>query len=136
MEWIKGLLIPLVEIVFIGGIVLFAGFYVVKGFWNAWSKQTKFFIKFKIRRKPYPETPLKWCLDCIDREIGYYDAKKMLMVEMLPDDQINETLYIFDQVLNSLKGGLNKNDRKYERSYSKIESKSELPKLPAIKKDC
>jgi len=131
MEWIKGFFIPLIEIIGIGGIVCWIGFYVAKGFHNAWSKQTKFFFKFKIRRKSYPESTLKWCLECIDEGIGYYDAKKMLMVKMLPDAEVNETMWIYDQILNEMKGGLDKNGRGFKASNSKDQGKAtEFPTIP------
>lgn len=129
IDWMNGFIIPLIKIVFIGGIVCWIGFYVVKGFWNAWSKQTKFFFKFKIFRKSYPENTLKWCLDCIDKGIGYYDTKKLLMVKMLPNEQVNETMWIYDQILNEMKGGLDKNGRGFKASDSKDQVKTELPTI-------
>lgn len=122
MDWVNGLIIPVVKVVFIGGIVGWIGWIVFKAFHNAWSKQTKFFFKYKIMRKGYPEKTLKWCLDCIDQGIGYYDAKKMLFVNMLPESQIHETMWIYDQILNTMKGGMNNvgkfkaNDRKDQRT--------------------
>lgn len=130
----NGFVIPLIEIIGIGGIVCWIGFYVVKGFHNAWSKSAKFFWKFKIMRKSYPETTLKWCLNCIDEGIGYYDTKKMLLIKMLPDAEINEIMWIYDQVINEFnnqnkqKGGI-KHGREFKGSDCKDESKSELPTI-------
>ena len=131
VDWVNGFIIPLIEIVFIGGLILWVGYYVFKGLWNAWSKQTKFFFRYKMPfiKKSYPESTLKWCLDCIDQGIGYYDAKKMLMIKMLPDDQVNETMYIYDQILNEMKGGLKTNGRGFKASDSEDQGKTELPTI-------
>jgi hypothetical protein len=130
-NWVGGFIIPIIEIVIIGGIVLTIAFFVVKGFHNAWTKQTKFFFKYKIKRKNYPETTVKWCIDCIDKGIGYYDAKKMLMIKMVEQDQVNETMFIYDQILNELKGGMNKDGREFKGSDRKTQSKA-TKLLPTI----
>jgi hypothetical protein len=129
MEWMKGFIIPLIEITFIIGILGWVGFYVFKGFYNAWSKSLKYFIKYKIMKRSYPEKTLKWCLDCMDQGIGWYDAKKILMVKMCPDEQINETLWIYNQIIIQLNieiGG-KKNGRNIERCNSKNQTTAELP---------
>ena len=132
MEWLKNFIIPLIEIIFLGGIGLFILFYVGRAVWNAWSKSFKFTWKYSIRRNLYPETTVKWIIDCIDKGIGYYDAKKILMVKMYPDDQINETLWIYDKIIIELnnQGGLNKNGKQFKRDNSKDEGKSaEFPSI-------
>jgi hypothetical protein len=132
MAFVENFLIPLIEVIFIVGIVGFFLFYLFKGVNNAWKKSGKFTWKYKIRRKSYPESTMKWCFDAIDKGIGYYDAKKFLMVKMLPDDQVNETMWIYDQFimeLNKTKGGV-KNGRKFERCDSKTQTaKGELPTI-------
>lgn len=129
MGWVSGFLIPLVEVTFIGGIVAYAGWFFTKGLRNAWTKQWKFSLRYKMPffKRSYPEKTLKWVLDCMDQGIGYYDAKKILMVKMYDEDQINETMYLYDQIidqLNNQKGGI-KNDRKFKGCDSKTQT--ELP---------
>jgi hypothetical protein len=102
MDWVKGFFIPLIEIVFIGGIAGTVLFVIGKAIYNGWSKSFKFFWKYKIRGNAYPESYVKWVLDCIDKGIGFYDAKKMLFVKMMPKNQIWETLYIYDEILNTM----------------------------------
>jgi len=130
VDWINGFLIPLIEIIFIGGIVGWISYIVGKALHNGWTKSFKFIWKFRIRRKSYPEKTIKWCLECMEQGVGWYDAKKILMVKMIPTDQINETLWIYDQIINEFnnqKGGIN-NGRKHQRSDSKNEIKpTELP---------
>jgi hypothetical protein len=130
MEWLKGFFIPLIEIVFIGGIVLFLIYIIGRAVWNIWSKSVKFFLRYKILRRSYPETTVKWIMDCIDKEIGYYEAEVSLMVKMYPDDQVNETLWIYDQIINELnKQGGNKNNGKFKRCNSQIKGTAELPTI-------
>ena len=132
MDWVKGFIIPLVEVVLIGGLVGWICWIVGKAVYNAWTKAGKFIFKYKIMRKPYPEKTMKWSLDCMEKGIGWYDTKKMMMINMLPTDQINETLWIYDQIINEFnnqKGGKN-NGRKHQRSDSKDEIQSaELPTI-------
>ena len=132
MNWVKGFIIPLVEITLIGGLVGWICWIVGKAIHNGWTKAGKFIWRYKIRRKAYPEKTVKWVLDCMEKGIGWYDAKKMMMIKMLPTDQINETLWIYDQIINEFnnqKGGKN-NGRKHQRSDSKDESQSaELPTI-------
>ena len=130
IDWVGGFIIPIIEVTIIGGIILTIGLFVGKGFWNAWSKQTKFFFKYKIFRRSYPESTLKWCLENIDKGIGYYDTKKMLMIKMNDQSQINETMYIYDCILDEMKGGIDKDGRKFKGSDRKTESKAE--QLPTI----
>jgi len=129
IDWLHGFFVPLIEIIFIGGIICGVSYWIGKGFWNAWSKSAKFFWKFRIMKKAYPEKTLKWCLDAIDQGIGYYDCKKLLMVKMVEQDQINETMWIYDQILNEMKGGMKENDRGFKASHSKDQSKAELPSI-------
>jgi hypothetical protein len=131
MNWLNGFFIPLIEITFILGIVGFLLFYIGRAVRITWKRSFKYFIKYKIFRNKYPEPTIAWCLKCVDGGIGWYDAKKLMLIKMYPQDQIYETLYIYDQVLNKLnkeKGGEN-NGRKLTRGYSKIEGsrKAELP---------
>lgn len=131
VEWVSGFFIPMIEIIFIFGIVGFFLFYIIKGFHNAWAKSWKFFFKYKIGRKSYNEKTLKWCLECMDKGIGWYDAKKIMMVAMVNTNQMNETLWIYDQIIsefNNQKGGKINNGREFKGSNSKIEKQqAELP---------
>ena len=75
-----------------------------------------------MRKKPYDEKTINWIWSCVDGGIGWYDAKKLMMVKNLPNAQVNETLWIFDKIimeLNQKKGGIKKHGRKYERDSCK-----------------
>jgi len=128
VEWWNGFIVPLVEIIILGALAGTVIFFVVKGFRNAYTKSWKFVWKYKIRKKTYPETTINWIFSCIDAEIGWYGAKKLMMVKMTDQKIVNETLWIYDQVmieLNKQKGGKKQNGRQFERGYSK-----EISKLP------
>lgn len=132
MAFVENWLIPTIKIIFLGGIIGYIGYIVGKAFHNAWTKQWKFVWKYNIRKKGYPERILKWSLDAMEKGIGWYDAKKKMMVAGTPTSEMNEVLWIYDQVLNELnnqKGGI-KNGRKHQGGYSKIERQStELPTI-------
>lgn len=100
MDLVENFLVPLAEIVIIFGVLGLFLFFLGKGLHNAWSKSIKYVWKYKIRRKKYLENTLKWILDCMNEGIGYYDAKKMLMIKMHSKEQINETMWIYDQMIN------------------------------------
>lgn len=130
VEWIKGFIIPLVEIIFIGGIVGWVLWIVGKAFYNAYTKSFKFFWKYKIMRKQYAESTLRWCLECMDKGIGWYEAKKLLMVKMVDKKIMNETLWIYDQILIKYGNGGNKYDRQNVRGNREDESKqTSLPNI-------
>ena len=127
MEWVSGFLTPLIKVIFIGGFIGGIVWFVGKGFYNAWTKSWKFVLRYRIRKRSYPEKTILWCMEAVEKGIGWYDAKKILMVKGVRKGIMNETLWIYDQVileLNKQKGGV-KNGRKYQRSDSKDET--ELP---------
>lgn len=131
IDWFQDFFKPLIIITFVGGLISWVGFYVFRGINRQWNQQTKWFLKYKIGRKSFSESTLKWCLDAIENGMGYYEAKKLLFIHNGTNmDQVYETLYIYEQVLkefyseNKQKGG--ENGGKFKRSYSSVESK-ELP---------
>lgn len=131
MDWVNGFIVPIVKVIFIIGFVGIIAFFVFKGFLNAWKKSLKFTIKYKIFRKKYPEQIMMWVLDCIDKGIGWYDAKKFLFIKMVDEDKINETMWIYDRViseLNKQKGGI-KYGREFKGSDSQIKGTTELPTI-------
>lgn len=133
MEWIKGFLIPLIEIIFFMGVGGWIAYMIGKGFHNAWTKSFKFIWKYKIRKKEYPEKKIQWIFDCIYMGVGWHDAKKFLMVKMFPQNEINEIMWIYDQIIielneeNKEKGG--NNGKQFKRSNSKNESTTEIPTI-------
>jgi predicted phosphoadenosine phosphosulfate sulfurtransferase len=134
IQWMHSFIVPLIEIVFIGGILLFITYYVFRGLSNAWSKSVKFILKFQILRNTYPEKTVKWIVECIDKQIDWYEAKKLLLLKTPPltENQINEIMFIYDKIVKTLmkeKGGIKSNGRNTERSNQSHESKYSLPSL-------
>jgi len=125
MEILDLFILPIAKLVIIGSLFGIIGFFVIKAFHNAYTKSFKYYMRHKIFRKPYPEKTVLWCLDCMQKGIGWYGAKKLLMVRTLPQKQINETLWIYDQILIETQGGKNKHGRDIKGISGKIEIKTE-----------
>lgn len=102
MDWLNNFIIPIIEVVIIGGVFLTIAFFIGRAIWNAWSKSLKFIWKYKILRRKYPEQQLIFIMDCIDKKIGFYGAKKLLYINMKSQKEINETLFIYDQVVKEM----------------------------------
>ena len=133
MEWINGFFVPLIKIIFIGGFIGGAGFFVVKGFHNAWVKSWKFIWKYQFKKEKYPENILMFVMETLDRDIDYYEIKKAMIMKGISMNIINETLWIYDRVdfeLNKQKGGKKENGRKFKRSNRQSDvTKTEFPKF-------
>ena len=133
MAIVETYLIPIIKLSFYLGIFGFIAYIVVKAFRNGWIKEYKFVWKYKIRKKKLPDKTVKWILECMENGIGWYDAKKLLMVKDHPQSQINEILWIYDALITELdknteKGGKKTHGRKYTRSDRKDEiNNTELP---------
>lgn len=124
----NGFIIPLIELVFIGGIIIFVGFFVFGGINNAWQKSWKWIWKYKIMKKPYPETILSWCLDSFDRDLDYYDIKKLLLIKNPDQSYVDEVSWIYLQVMDQLNKNGGKNGRKLTSSNKSVKG-SELPSI-------
>ena len=132
MAFLSGFLVPLIEITFIMGVVGTVLYFVGKGMHNAWTKSWKFVWKYKIRKKEYPAITTDWIFSCVEGGIGWYQAKKMLMIKMTPQRIIDETLWIYDQIILELdkqKGGIKKYGKQFERGYCK-----EISEFPTVTK--
>jgi hypothetical protein len=128
VEWFSGFLIPIIEICFVGGFALAGLFFVGRIIWNAWSKSLKFFFKYTIFRRKYPESSVKWVTECVNKGMSYHDAKKVLMINDVPMATINESLWILKKVmikLNLTGGGTNVGGIGQDNSQN--QSKRELP---------
>jgi hypothetical protein len=115
MDWLNGFFIPIIEIIVILGIVGGFLFILIRAFRKTWKTQTKWFIRYKLLRKKYPEDTVKWILSMIDQGIGYYDTKKLLLVKGISQEKINGIMWIYDQILNTMKGNIN-----LKKNYSQL----------------
>jgi intein/homing endonuclease len=121
---VEGFVVPIISGIFIGGITLFSVFFFTKGLRNGWKKAGKFALRYRILKKPYPQEIVSFCIESIENGIGWYDTKKSLLLNGNPESEIDEILWIYDQIINQLnkeKGG-NTNGRKFKGSHSKIEA--------------
>lgn len=129
MSIVSNIIVPAIKIIFyigfFGSLIYFIGW---KALWNAWSKRYKFVFRYKVRRKPYPESIVKWCIDNMQDGVGYWQTKKFLMVKNRPQKEINEILWIYEQLLKELKGGKDNYGRKFEGISTAISTEQELPK--------
>jgi hypothetical protein len=133
MEFVSSFLSPLIKFIFLAGFIGTIAFFITWGVYNAWSKEWKFILKYKIRKKPFDEETMGWCIDAVEDGLDYYDVKKHLMINDVRKNILNETLWIYNMILSELhnsKGGGN-NGRKFKRCYSKNEKQS--AKLPNFK---
>lgn len=125
MDWVNSFFIPLgiaiVGITLVGGI----SFLLIRALRKTWKTQTKWYVKFKILKRfnKYPDDVVAWCVNMIENGVGYYETKKFLYVKGVPEDKINGTMWIYDQLLIELKS-----DKSLKRNYSKIVN-STLPNL-------
>lgn len=130
VDWMNNFVVPLIEVIFVVGIFAVILFFIVKAFRNAWLKAGKFWFKYKFMRKTPPEKILKWCLECIEKGIGWYDAKKLLFINMHSESQINEILWIYDEVINQLNSNGGNYGREFKRCNSQTQiATTELPKF-------
>jgi len=135
MDWVNGFFLPLAEVVVIGGIIGYIGFFILRGLRRNWTQQTKWFFKYSIFRKKMPETTVLWCINAIENHIGYYDAKKLLYVHNGENmDYVYETLWIYDKIIMDLYKERKKNkivgNMELGRGYQNIKN----TQLPETKK--
>lgn len=126
MEWLKGFFIPLIEIVFIFGGILTICFLLYKAFSNVYKKKIKWMIIYQTPylKRAFRDNDVEFVMDAIENGASSTEVKKCLFLQMLPENRINEILFIYDLVLKSLKGGVDKNGREYKSGFGEIESKT------------
>lgn len=138
MAFVDNFLVPTLEVTVVLGFVSGLSYFVSRGLSRYWKQQGKWFLKYKVMRKQFPETEVQWCYNAVERGVGYYDAKKLLFIHNGQNtNQVYETLFIYDQIINELHAK-NKNrskkevsdGRKFERGYSEIKG-TEFPKFQA-----
>ena len=115
IDWINGIVIPLVETIVVLGFVGFISFVIVRAVLKTWQRSTKWFVKYSIKRTAYPIETMQWIANCIEKGMSYYDVKKKLLLSMKDNavdmDMANEVLWLYDKTLYALKkekGGIEK----------------------------
>jgi len=111
IDWINGIVIPLVETIVVLGFVGFISFVIVRAVLKTWQRSTKWFVKYSIKRTAYPIETMQWIIENIEKEKSYYDVKKALLFSGTDDDIVDEIMWIYDKTLYALKkekGGIEK----------------------------
>jgi len=123
INWVSGFIIPILETTIILGVVGFFILMFYRGFKKTWRTQTKWFLRYKILRKPYPEKAVEWVLNNIEHGVGYYETKKMLLIKGINDEKINGIMWVYDEILKTMK-----DKKELKKNYSQIE-KVNYPEL-------
>lgn len=134
VEWVSGVLTPLVKTIFVLFIVGFILFVVIRAVLKLWQKRLKWFIKYKIFRQQYEPELVDWCMQLIDEEKSSIDVKKMLLINGSTNEYINEVMWVYNEIGKQLwtdmqreqkqqaklnkkvKGGKNNNGREFTTS--------------------
>ena len=132
VDWVDGFISPIVQLVVIGGGLIFIGWLFVRAFNKVWKTQWKWILKYRMpfKKKQYDPKTIKWIMDAINMDWDYYKTKKLLLVKGFNIDRINETMWIFEQVQKQIKGG-EKNGQRFARSNSKTQ-RTETSNLPSF----
>lgn len=128
IDWVKGFFIPIIELVIIGGLIIFILFVVIRASLHYYNTRLRWFLKYSIMRKKYDDTIVSWILNAIRNDIDYWTAKKTLLCKGIEMRQVNEMMYIYDNIYKQLQGGKNDGQR-IARSNSQVKSakSSNLP---------
>lgn len=130
-DWIGSFFVPIIKTVFFIGIIGFVAYVILRALYNLWSQQWRYMIRYELLKRPLPQDTVDWCVDAMDNGYGYYEVKKLLLVNGVYGERFNETLWIYDKLLIKLKGG-KEYGRKYERTSGK--TKEAEGGLPTTKK--
>ena len=122
MSFVTNVLTPIMTTVVIGGFLLWILFMIYKGVSKSFPN-FKFFMKYSIFRKKFNEKVVEWCMDAITKDMSNIDAEKFLLMKGIKPNRIKETMYIYDKVLNKLKGGYQNNEQLRQSN-----EQTELPK--------
>jgi len=134
IDWVGGVIVPLIETIVVLSFVLFIGYVVTRAIIITYNKSTKWFVKYSIKRTAYPIETIQWIANCIEKGMSYYDVKKKLLLSMKDNavdmDMANEVLWLYDKTLKTMKKEKGGNE-KYgglKNSYSPV--KGTTAKLP------
>lgn len=94
----------------------------------------KWFFKYSLFGRKYPEKILEWNMDMINMNVDYWKTKQHLLLNNYDKNKIDEIMWIYLKVLKNLKGGLTNHGRPIERSFGKTQSPTatELPEFKEI----
>lgn len=126
MAFVTNILTPIIKgvflVVFFGGWFIAAGWLLMK---YVLTKKLRFWIKFNIFKKPYPEDEVEWCMNALDK--GWDDPseirKFLLTHSNFTLKKVEQILFIFSE-LKKLKGGVTDG-----RSIRQSSGETQFPKI-------
>jgi len=124
MSFVTNILTPIITGSFIMGFILWILFMIYKGIKKT-CPNLNFWMKYIIFRKKFDERVVEWCMDAISKDMSNIDAQKFLLMKGIKPKRIKETMYIYDQVLDKMKGGINIKNEQLRQCNEQIE----IPKI-------
>jgi hypothetical protein len=132
MALLDNFIVPLIKVLFLTGIIGGISFILIRYFYIRWSRRWKFFVTYKIMRKPYSQSDLQWIIKAMDMGMDVHDVKKKMLLSNQTPERTYEMIWIYRQIEiqdNKQKGG-EKNGREFKRLSSKTQSTTtELPNI-------
>lgn len=125
MNIVETIVTPIITGIFIGGFVLWILYMIFKVIRKT-MPNFKFTMKYKVFRKKWDEQVVMWCMEAISKDMTLINTEKFLLMKGVNPKRTTEMMYIYDQVLNNMKGGINIKNEQLRQS-------NEQTKLPKIK---
>lgn len=118
MSVMQQYVMPIIIVIFIILFTGFCAFGLYKFIRSFLPKELNAWMKFKILRKPYPEEDVAWCVNAYESCATPIEVEKHLKINGVPDNRVEETVYIFKEIIK-MKGGLKIDDRQIKTSSLK-----------------
>lgn len=121
MAFLDNVLIPIIKTAFILGILGYICYVIARFMQRYYNQRLKFIIKYKVLKKPVPDSYVAWILEAMQKRMSREKVKMHLLMYDVNFDIIFEILYLYDK----LKGG-DRNGGNSERRDKEAEGK-QLP---------
>ncbi len=101
---ISNIIVPIIKTVFIGIVIclwIYGIWYMIKSFI---PKTTRSWFKYKIFRRNYKESDVKWCSSAVDKKLKDVDVIKAIRLNQVSEKRLWELVFIYRQI-RELEGG-------------------------------
>lgn len=120
-DWLNGFIVPIIELTFVGGIILTILFIVIRALRKVYLTKWLWFLKYSVLRNKYDPKTVQWVMDAIDKGMDYWESKKFLMMSkdfphIITQDHINEVMWVYTKIFKQLQGGI-KDGQRIARSH-------------------
>lgn len=134
MAIIENFLIPLIEIIVIGGIIAFIVIVVFRALLIKWNRSWMFVMKYDVMKSAVDPIKSAWIFEALQNKLTYAQIHQKLLLAGFKKEDIREMLFLSNRIsnelnMNELKGG--QNGRK---QFKRSDRKNEGTKLPTISK--